>query len=131
MKILVGYKAEESSLGLLDQVVKHAKAFNASILVFTSLTGETVTEKIERQYAEEDLQKIRNFFEEKSIPCETHLSVEGLAPGEDLIRFAKENRVDEIIIGIKKKSKVGKLLFGSNAQYVILKANCPVLTVKL
>jgi nucleotide-binding universal stress UspA family protein len=35
-----------------------------------------------------------------------------------------------IVIGIVKKSKVGKLFFGSTAQYLILKAHCPVLTVK-
>jgi nucleotide-binding universal stress UspA family protein len=38
--------------------------------------------------------------------------------------------VDAIIIGVKRRSKVGKLLFGSNAQYVIIKADCPVTTVK-
>ncbi len=50
--------------------------------------------------------------------------------GEDLVRFAKDNDIDEIIIGVKRRSKVGKLVFGSTAQYVILKAPCPVLAVK-
>jgi nucleotide-binding universal stress UspA family protein len=53
-----------------------------------------------------------------------------LEPGEDLVQFAEENAIDLIIIGIQKRSKMGKLLFGSNAQYVILNAACPVLTVK-
>jgi nucleotide-binding universal stress UspA family protein len=53
-----------------------------------------------------------------------------MTPGEDLVDYAGENGIDEIIIGIKRRSKVGKLLFGSNAQYVILKAPCPVVTVK-
>jgi nucleotide-binding universal stress UspA family protein len=35
-----------------------------------------------------------------------------------------------VIIGIVKKSKVGKILFGSTAQYLILNAPCPVLTVR-
>ncbi len=39
--------------------------------------------------------------------------------------------MDEIIIGIEKKSKVGKLFFGSNAQYIILESPCPVVSVKI
>ena len=53
-----------------------------------------------------------------------------MEPGEDLVTFARENNVDEIIIGVRHRSKVGKLVFGSTAQYVILEAHCPVLTVK-
>ena len=37
---------------------------------------------------------------------------------------------DEIIIGLQRKSKVGKLLFGSTAQYIIMNAPCPVVTVR-
>ncbi len=51
-------------------------------------------------------------------------------PGEDLIQFANENEIDEIIVGVKRRSNVGKLVFGSNARYVIMEANCPVVTVK-
>ncbi len=54
----------------------------------------------------------------------------GFEAGEDLVRFAKEKDVGEIIIGVRSRSKVGKLLFGSTAQMVILEAHCPVLTVK-
>ncbi|MEE8415892.1 MAG: universal stress protein [Desulfobacterales bacterium] len=56
--------------------------------------------------------------------------IRGLSPGEDLVEFAEENEVEEIVIGIRKKSKVGKLVFGSTAQFIILTAGCPVVTVK-
>lgn len=49
---------------------------------------------------------------------------------KDIVQYAKENEVDEIVVGVKRRSKVGKLVFGSNAQYVIIEAPCPVLTVK-
>ncbi len=54
----------------------------------------------------------------------------GLEAGEDLVRLAREEEIDEIYIGVKKRSKVGKFIFGSTAQYVILEAPCPVVTVK-
>jgi nucleotide-binding universal stress UspA family protein len=69
-------------------------------------------------------------FEEDGIACNTHLLIRGLTAGEDLVKFADENRIDQIVVGVKRKSKVGKLLMGSSAQYVILQAQCPVVTVK-
>ena len=56
--------------------------------------------------------------------------ISDLEPGEELVQFAVSNRIDEVIIGIRKRSKVGKLLLGSTAQYVILNAPCPVVTTK-
>jgi nucleotide-binding universal stress UspA family protein len=69
-------------------------------------------------------------IKDKGLACESLLSIRGLAPGEDLVRIAKEEDVGEIIVGVKRRSKVGKLVFGSTAQYVILNAPCPVATVK-
>jgi len=37
--------------------------------------------------------------------------------------------INFIIIGVRQRSKLGKLITGSTAQYAILKANCPVLTI--
>jgi nucleotide-binding universal stress UspA family protein len=58
------------------------------------------------------------------------VSVNYLTAGEDLVQFAKDNDVDMMFIGIKKTSKVGKLMFGSTAQYVLLNAPCPVVAVR-
>jgi len=130
MKILVGYDGSNSAKDALVLAKKHAKAFGAQVIVIASLTGGSVTHAVEVEHANEDLQFAQSMFEEDAIACETKLLVRGMTPGEDLVSFAKEQEVDEIIIGIKRRSKVGKLLFGSNAQYVIIKAPCPVVTVK-
>ena len=82
-------------------------------------------DKIEKQLA-----YVKETMEAEGISCETHILVRGLTPGEDIVEFAADRKVDEIIIGIEKKSKVGKLLFGSNAQYIILESSCPVVSVK-
>ena len=67
---------------------------------------------------------------DKNIACKPVLSVRGLEAGEDLVQLADEHKADEIIIGVRRRSKVGKLIFGSTAQYVVLNAACPVVTVK-
>ncbi|BBO86385.1 universal stress protein [Desulfosarcina ovata] len=130
MKILVGYDGSNSAKDALTLAKQHAVAFDAKVIVLASLTGESVTHTVEVEHANENLKYAGDLLAEASIPCETKLLVRGLTPGEDLIQFAEEESVDEIIIGIKGRSQVGKLLFGSNAQFVIIKAPCPVVTVK-
>ncbi|HSM74244.1 MAG: universal stress protein [Desulfobacteraceae bacterium] len=130
MKILVGYDGSNAAKDALVLAKKHAKAFEAKVFVLSSLEkgNEDQLPKIEQ--AERDLEYAKNFFEKDNIPCETHLLIRGLSPGEDLIEFANENEIDEIIVGVKRRSNVGKLIFGSNARYVIMEANCPVVTIK-
>jgi len=66
----------------------------------------------EIEKAEHGLEWAKSLFAEKNIPCATHLMIRGLSPGEDLVNFAKEKEVDEIIVGVKRRSKVGKLILG-------------------
>lgn len=130
MKILVGYDGSNSAKDALALAKKHATAFKAELIVVTSLTGGSVTHAVEVEQATESLESAKKMIDDEGIPVETKLLVRGMTPGEDLVDYAKEKAIDEIVIGIKRRSKVGKLLFGSNAQYIIIKAPCPVVTVK-
>ncbi len=130
MKILVGYKGTDVGKDLMDIAVKHAKAFNGEILIVTSMVGGDKTEGQEFVNIEKNLDQAKAYFADFGVKSQTHLLVRGFEAGEDIVRFAQEKNVDEIIIGVRSRSKVGKLLFGSTAQVVILDAHCPVLTVK-
>ena len=130
MKILVGYKGVNLGKDLLKIALEHAKAFNGEVLIVTSMIGGSKGEQVKVQGAEENLEVVKKYFDDNKIPCKTHLLVRGLDVGDDIVNFANEKGVDEIIIGVKSRSKVGKLLFGSTAQAVILQAKCPVLSVK-
>ncbi len=130
MKILVGYDGSAPAKEALKLARNHATVFGATVDVITSMEEGTGTQMPEIEKAERGLAWAKSLFAEKDIPCATHLMIRGLSPGEDLVNFAKENKVDEIIVGVKRRSKVGKLILGSTAQYVILEANCPVVSVK-
>ena len=130
MKFLVGYDGSNEAEDALKEAQKHANVFNADIHILTSLEQSPTLQKTDIEKAEGELEYLRTPFNIDDIPCETHVSVNYLSPGEDLIQFAKENNIDEIFIGAKKRSKVGKFVFGSTAQYVILNAPCPVVIVK-
>jgi nucleotide-binding universal stress UspA family protein len=130
MKFLVGYNGSVEAKAALLLARDFAKIFDARVFVLASMEGGA-GEKIEDiNQAEENLREAEEFIEEQGVECETHQLARGLTPGEDLVKFAEENQIDQIYVGIEKKSKTSKLLLGSTAQYVILKARCPVITVK-
>ena len=56
--------------------------------------------------------------------------VRGNDPADDLIEVAEKEGAALIVIGLRRRSPVGKLLMGSNAQEILLQADCPVLAVK-
>ena len=130
MKILVGYYGTGVGRDLLDQAVKQAKAFDGEVHVVTSLFGGATTELEKIKEVEDNLEKAKQYLDAQGVKNNVHLLVRGLNSGEDLVIFARENGIEEIIIGVKSRSKVGKLLFGSTAQYVILKAECPVISIR-
>jgi len=130
MKIMVGYDGSNAAKNALNLAKMHAKAFRAKVYILTSMVKGSEKQLEEIRNTEHELEYIKSQIEEEKIPCEIHLLIRGLTPGDDLVQFAKDHGADEIIVGVEKKSKVGKFVFGSNAQYVILEAHCPVVTVK-
>jgi nucleotide-binding universal stress UspA family protein len=119
-------RAEKALAAGLD----YARKLGAQLIVMASLIGGTKEDVEEIQAFEKGLRMAEKKAAERGVKCEKRLLMRGNAPGEDIVSFANESRTDLIVIGVKKRSKVGKLMFGSTAQYVILESDCPVLAVK-
>jgi nucleotide-binding universal stress UspA family protein len=130
MKIMVAYDVEDPNPKLLDVARDYATAFNADVSVVAVLPGSERTRSRLEEEAITAMKSIRIFFEKEKVPCDTLYEFSGHLPGEKLIELAKKNNVDQIIIGIRMKSKFEKLVFGSTAQFVILKSPCPVVSVQ-
>lgn len=130
MKIVVGYDGSAASERALELAMSRAKAHQATVYPILSLHGEWEDEAAEILEAQRILAKARERLEEQQLICETHLLIRGLSPGEDIVKFAEDHGADEIIMGVRRRSTVGKLLFGSNARFVILNAPCPVTTIR-
>ncbi len=130
MNILVCFDGSDISYDALNYATKRAGQLGAKLYLATSLMTDRDRKKEDFEKVEKRLNKAKLAVIKEDIPCETILSTNKLTPGEDLIRIAKEIGIDEIYIGVQKQSRVGKLVFGSTVQYVILNAPCPVVTVK-
>ena len=130
MKILVAFDGSRSSMEAISVAENHAKAFGGEIILACSMVGGQKVTREEIEDMENRMEYEKKELEGKNIPCETAILVRGLEPGEDIVNLATEKKVDEIVIGVVRRSKVGKFLFGSTAQYVILQAPMPVVCVK-
>ena len=131
MKILVGYDGSNMAKAALELAKKRAKVSGAKIDVVNCMAQSRNLEYGDIRKVEQKLEdEVRHILNSENIPYETQLVISSLESGEDLVQFAEENKIDEIIIGIRKRSKVGKLVFGSTAQYVIINAPCPVVSIK-
>ena len=130
MNILVGYNGSNESKDALRLAQKHAKELGAKIEVASAINRWSPLEYHKIQEAEQELDwGVEEILNGDDALYETHLLVNDLSPGDQLVEFAKRYHVDEIIIGAPKRTRVGKLFFGSTAQYVVLNAPCPVVTV--
>ena len=131
MKLLVGYDGSNVAKAAVELAKKRAMVWGAKIDVVNSMAQSRNLEYEEIRKAELNLEgEVHQILNSEKIPYNTNLLISDLEPGEDLVQFAEENKIDEVVIGIRKRSKVGKLIFGSTAQYVILNAPCPVVTIK-
>ncbi len=135
MKILLFCKNTEGNKKALEIAVEQAKAFGAAVVLFSCVAEksqipgtitEENTEKVEK--ALRDYQD--NIFTQEGINCTSEVIVTTASFGEEVVQYAENNDIDTIIMSIQKRSKVGKVFFGSTSQYVILEAPCKVITVK-
>ena len=130
MKILVGYNGGEDGRLALSLARDFAKNNNAFVYVVNSMEGGSSEKQSDILKAEQDLDFARELLTKAGLECEAQQSVRGLSPSEDLVKFAKENEIDQIFLGIRKKSKAQKAILGSTSRDVILRAPCPVTTIK-
>ncbi len=132
MKFLVCYEEADPSAEILKQALAHAKVWNASLEIVNTVTRELPLKHKRIVEMEQELEAtVKAQIKDEKLSYNVQLLVTQQESGEKLVTFADEQEIDMIFLGIIKRSKVGKLLFGSTAQYVILNAPCPVVTVKV
>ncbi len=130
VKIIVGYLKTAEGAAALDHAMREAALRNGHLIIVHSMIGGT-HEPDERYVAtREELEEIDTRLTAAGIDHEMLHLVRGNSPAEDLVQVAADVGAALIVIGLRRRSAVGKLLLGSNAQDVLLEADCPVLAVK-
>jgi nucleotide-binding universal stress UspA family protein len=130
MPIVVGYVPRAEGRAALRRGAEEARLRGSRLVVINSNRGGHALDDHDAIQHEKELEEVRAQLDKEGIENEVRQLVRGLDPAEDLIAVAEEVNADFIVIGLRKRTPVGKLILGSNAQRVLLEAPCPVLAVK-
>lgn len=128
--IVVGYVPKPEGRAALARAVEEAKLRGSHLVVVNSHRGGRDFDDEDAVQTEEQLKDVREQLADSGVDSEVRQLVRGMDPADDLIKVADETGADFIVIGLRRRSPVGKLILGSNAQRVLLDATCPVLAVK-
>jgi nucleotide-binding universal stress UspA family protein len=128
--IVVGYVDTPEGEAALDRAIVEAEQRGARLVVISSHRGGSSYDKATAAEVEEVLSDVRSRLADAGVEHEVRQLVRGEDPADDLIHVADEVDADLIVIGLRRRTPVGKLILGSNAQQVLLDASCPVLAVK-
>lgn len=128
--IVVGYVPKPEGEAALERAAEEAKLRGVGLLVVNSHRGGREYDRDDALETEQQLQKVRTKLNDLDVEHEIRQLVRGMDPADDLIKVASDTHADFIVIGLRRRSPVGKLILGSNAQRVLLDAPCPVLAVK-
>lgn len=128
--IVVGYVAKPEGRAALERGIEEAKLRGASLVVVSSAKGGSSLDPDTAVELDKEMQEVHDLLHDSGVVHEVRTLVRGNEPSGDLVAVAAEVGADFIVIGLRRRSPVGKLILGSNAQQVLLDAPCPVLAVK-
>lgn len=115
--IVVGYSARAEGRAALQRAVSEANLRGSSLLVVHTAPDA-------------ELGELEEHLRSSGVAHEIRAATDSLDPADEVLKAAEGARTEFIVIGLRRRSPVGKLLLGSNAQRVLLDAGCPVLAVK-
>jgi len=130
LKILLYCKNTQAHQRALDIALEQAKAFGASVDLVSCVSEKDKMPLEVFEKAQEKLQEyVDQVFSPASVSCRTKVLVSSFTSGEELVKYAEANNVEAIIMSIQKRSRLGKMFFGSNTQFILLEAPCKVITI--
>jgi nucleotide-binding universal stress UspA family protein len=130
MAVVVGYVPTAEGRAALRRAAQECRLRHTNLVVINSNRGGKDLDAADTAQYEAELDEVRRELDAAGISHEVRQLVRGMEPAEDLIAVAEEVKADFIVIGLRRRTPVGKLILGSNAQRVLLDAPCPVLAVK-
>lgn len=128
MTILVAYVPRPEGQAALDKGIEIAKSRNEHLVVVNASPGGA---KEDPSLADvQDFERIEQMLANTGLNAEVKQYVRGKNAVEEIQALVESMQASLLIIGLRKRTPVGKLIMGSVAQELLLSVSCPVLAVK-
>lgn len=126
--VVVGYVPKPEGEAALVRAVEEARLRDLGLVIVSSQREDTDEEWVRK--TEADLAAARERLDRTAVPYEIRQTIAGVGAADDLVEIAEEIDADLLVIGVRRRSPVGKLILGTQAQRILLDAPCAVLAVK-
>lgn len=128
MTVLVGFVPTPEGQAALERATAEAKLRGAPLIVVNVSRGDALVDPRYASSAQWD--EVEREVAASGVSYEVHQGVNVKDPAEQLLEAATRLGAELIVIGLRRRSAVGKLIMGSQAQRILLDADVPVLAVK-
>jgi nucleotide-binding universal stress UspA family protein len=128
MTILVAYVPRPEGHAALDKGIEIAKRGNEHLVVVNASPGGS-NEDASRADVQ-DVERVERRLADSGLNAEFKQFVRGKSAVAEIEALVESLQVSLLIIGLRKRSPLGKLILGSVAQEILLSVSCPVLAVK-
>lgn len=126
--VIVVYIPTAEGRAALARGITEAKLRKARLVVVNSTRGESL---IDERFEQGDaLTSLASELEQAGVETEVRQVGDGEDVAEALETIGMEVDADLIVIGLRRRSAVGKLILGSTASRILLTVKQPVLTVR-
>ncbi|GAA4284510.1 universal stress protein [Brevibacterium daeguense] len=128
MSIVVGYIPTPEGEAALERGLAEARKTGVTVVVVNGSREQGRSDR--RRLTGEALAELRRRLDESGVDHRVVQPANENEPAEQLLDAAQEHDAELIVIGLRRRTPVGKFLLGSAAQRVLIEASCPVLAVK-
>lgn len=126
-RIVVGYIPTAEGEAALNAAIAEAARRGIALLVINASRGGAVVD--DRRAADAALAQVAAQAREAGVAA-TVQAPDGSDPVDAVLDAANHEHTEALVIGLRRRSPVGKLFLGSTAQRLLLGAECPVVAVK-
>ncbi|WOC12389.1 universal stress protein [Gordonia sp. MP11Mi] len=129
--IVVGYAGGSHGRACLEQAIDEASARGTGVLVINAVSegGRGSPARSTRIVDAVEIAQVQDRLTESGVPFEIRQQI-GADPSDELLRAMDEPDAQILVIGMRRRTQVGKLLLGSTSQHLLIECGKPVMVVK-